>query len=173
MLGDFPFFTQRPGIVNLLFSSEVTLSWNILSLSERENALNSVLFMKRIQMTDLCSSPSNSLTLLSLKSGGMEGYLAIEKFKFFPRLLLWTTMDCDFTFTTLSFFSWAYLSAPLFSICSTQNIVHIHWSTFACLVNLTVGLPCSSAQCQSLWEHADRTSTYSNFPAKNPTNRSI
>lgn len=88
MLGDFPLFTKRPGIVNLLFSSEVKVPWNILLLSESErgNALNSVPFMKRIQMIDLCSSHSNSDSFLSLKSGRMEGYWAIEKFKFFPRL---------------------------------------------------------------------------------------
>lgn len=63
MLGDFPLFTKRLGIVSLLFSSEVKLPWNILLLSERGHALNSLPFMKRIQMMDLCSSSFNSLTL--------------------------------------------------------------------------------------------------------------
>lgn len=122
MLGDFPFFTKGPGIVNLLFSSEVTLSWNILSLSERENALNSVLFMKRIQMTDLCSSPSNSLTRFS--HWNQEEWRDIWQsrsssfFQDYYYGLPWTVI---FTFTTLSFFSWGIsLCSIIFYLLDTE-----------------------------------------------------
>lgn len=133
ILGDFPLFTKRPGIVNLLFSSEVKLPWNILLLSESErgNALNSVPFMKRIQMIDLCSSASNSLTLFC--HWNQEEWRNIGQSRsssFFPRLLYYRLWFLPSLHSHSSV--GAYLSVPIFSICSTGKIDHIHWSASAC-----------------------------------------
>lgn len=153
MLGDFPLFTKRPGIVNLLFSSEVKLPWNILLLRENErgNALNSVPFMKRIQMIDLCSSASNSLTLFC--HWNQEEWRDIGQLRSSSFFQDYSTIDCDFTFTTLSFFSWGISLCAYLSYLFHRENRPYPLICFCLLVNLTVELLCSFAQCQSLREH--------------------